>query len=168
MFTAFEPHVHSKTMRLLREAQKLGGGNRRGLMVSAPSRYISECSEGNYAVKPKLKCYTPTFCRRVQKAGVSQTCEKWVRRAPRPSHKYVSMSDAAESSTCMLPKKVAAIQVSCTGDGATGSGGTLSELPEGAQVIVSGDGFNSRTVKVEWQSRFYFVFHQDIEAPDFA
>jgi hypothetical protein len=78
------------------------------------------------------------------------------------------MTGAKRSSTCTLPKKVAAIQISCTGDGPSGSGGTLSELPEAAQVVVSGDGFNSRTVKVEWQSRFYFVFLQDIEAPDFV
>jgi hypothetical protein len=96
-----------------------------------------------------------------------KACDKAVRRAPRLSHKYVSMSDANESSTCMLPKNIAAIQVSCTEDGAMGSGGTFSELPEGAQVVISGDGFNSRTVKVEWQSRYYFVFLQDIEAPDF-
>jgi hypothetical protein len=76
------------------------------------------------------------------------------------------ITGAKRSSTCTLPKKVAAMQISCTGDGATGSAGTLSELPEGAQVAVSGERFNSRTVKVEWQSRFYFVFLQDIEAPD--
>jgi hypothetical protein len=75
------------------------------------------------------------------------------------------MSDAKESSTYILPKKVAAMQISSTGDGRTGSG-ILSELPEGAQVLVSGDGFNSRTMKVEWQSQSYFVFLQDVEAPD--
>jgi hypothetical protein len=90
---------------------------------------------------------------------------KAVRAAPRLSHRYVFMSDANESSTYILPKKVAAMQISCAEHGRTGSG-ILSELPEGAQVVVSGDGFNSRTMKVEWQSQSYFVFLQDIEAPD--
>jgi hypothetical protein len=75
------------------------------------------------------------------------------------------MTDAKKSRTYTLPKKIAAMQISCTGDGTTGSG-FFSELPKGAQVVIFGDGFNSRTVKVKWQSQFYFVFMQDIEAPD--
>jgi hypothetical protein len=75
------------------------------------------------------------------------------------------MTDVKRSSTYTLPKKVAAMQAFGTGDSTTGSG-MFAELPEGAQVDVFGDGFNSRTVKVKWQSQFYFVFLQDIEAPD--
>jgi hypothetical protein len=73
------------------------------------------------------------------------------------------MTDVKKSSIYTLPKKVVAMQISCPRDGTTGSG-VFSELPEGAQIFVFGDGFNSRTVKIKWQSQFYLVFMQDIQA----
>jgi hypothetical protein len=42
----------------------------------------------------------------------------------------------------------------------------LVQLPEGTELTVCGDGFSERTVKVEYQGCFYFVFLQDINSPD--
>lgn len=45
-------------------------------------------------------------------------------------------------------------------------GGFLVQLPEGMELTVCGDGFSERTVTVECQGCFYFVFLQDIISPD--
>jgi hypothetical protein len=44
--------------------------------------------------------------------------------------------------------------------------GHIEQLPTGATVVLIGDGFNGRTVKVQWNGQYYFVFLQDIEGPD--
>jgi hypothetical protein len=44
--------------------------------------------------------------------------------------------------------------------------GIIEELPCGVQVRVIGDGFNDRTVRVQYNDRSYFAFLQDIEEPD--
>jgi hypothetical protein len=44
--------------------------------------------------------------------------------------------------------------------------GHIEQLPTGATLILMGDGFNGRTVKVQCNGRYYFVFLQDIEGPD--
>ena len=43
--------------------------------------------------------------------------------------------------------------------------GLIEQLPTGAIVTLSGDGFNDRTVKVQCNGKYYFVFLQDIEGP---
>lgn len=44
--------------------------------------------------------------------------------------------------------------------------GLIEQLPTGSSVMLIGDGFNDRTVKVQCNGRCYFVFLQDIEDPD--
>jgi hypothetical protein len=61
-----------------------------------------------------------------------------------------------------LLKKIAAIQIERTEDGKQRFG-LISELPRGARVSVCGQGFNARTVKVQCNGQYYFVFMQDIE-----
>lgn len=41
--------------------------------------------------------------------------------------------------------------------------GTIVQLPAGAEVELCGDGFDRRTVKVQWGGGFYYVFAEDIE-----
>ena len=43
--------------------------------------------------------------------------------------------------------------------------GTILQLPEGAQVRVTGDGFNERTVRIFWEGANYFVFLEDLGPP---
>jgi hypothetical protein len=68
----------------------------------------------------------------------------------------------AQSPETTLCKNIAAIQIRPAGNGEEHLG-LLSQLPKGAELHICGDGFNSRTVKVEWRGHFYFVFMQDIE-----
>ena len=44
--------------------------------------------------------------------------------------------------------------------------GLIEQLPNGASVMLIGDGFNDRTVKVRCNEKYYYVFLQDIEGPD--
>jgi hypothetical protein len=66
-----------------------------------------------------------------------------------------------------LPNAVAAIQASCTRDGAPELS-TISHLPEGAELEFCGDGFNESTLKVRWEGQSYFVFLQDLTALEAA
>lgn len=43
--------------------------------------------------------------------------------------------------------------------------GLFVQIPEGTELVVCGDGFSERTVRVECQGCFYFVFTQDIDSP---
>lgn len=60
-----------------------------------------------------------------------------------------------------LYKKVAAIQIHARENDK--DVGFVSQLPKGAELRICGNGFNTRTVKVEWRGQFYFVFVQDID-----
>jgi hypothetical protein len=68
--------------------------------------------------------------------------------------------------TVVAPKDISAIQIEQTDDGKARLG-MLAPIPEGAELEVCGTGFNNRTVKARWRDRFYFVFLQDIQGPDF-
>ncbi|HEX7359749.1 MAG TPA: hypothetical protein VF283_04590 [Bryobacteraceae bacterium] len=61
-----------------------------------------------------------------------------------------------------LPRNISAIQSISDLDGQTRLGMIL-QLPEGAEVRVCGPGFNERTVKVEWEGGFYYIFREDVE-----
>jgi hypothetical protein len=62
-----------------------------------------------------------------------------------------------------LYKNIAAIQVLPSESSTELRLGMITQLPSGAELIVCGDGFNDRTVKVRWAEGFYFVFLQDLE-----
>jgi len=63
-----------------------------------------------------------------------------------------------------LPKNIAVIRLVGNEERGLHFGG-VSELPEGAEVDLCGEGFNERTVKVQWHGEFFFVFLQDLECP---
>lgn len=64
-----------------------------------------------------------------------------------------------------LPKNIAGIHLRIAEDGKSRLG-CVSSIPEGAELRVCGSGFNTRTVEVDWNGHFYFVFLQDIESPE--
>ncbi len=64
--------------------------------------------------------------------------------------------------TYTLLRDIPALQLVVTDEGVARAGSVL-QLPKGADLQVFGEGFNERTVKVQWQERFYFVFLQDLE-----
>jgi hypothetical protein len=75
------------------------------------------------------------------------------------SYKPIS-ADSAEN-TYTLSRNISAIQVlPDSNDGVRL--GTILQLPEGAQVRMTGEGFNERTVRVFWEGANYFVFLEDI------
>jgi hypothetical protein len=39
----------------------------------------------------------------------------------------------------------------------------VSRLPRGARIQACGEGFDDRTLKVEYQGQYYFVFLDDLE-----
>ena len=61
-----------------------------------------------------------------------------------------------------LMRPICAIQTSVDESGG-GKLGLLVQLETGTTIQVCGEGFNERTVKVNANGRFYFVFLQDIE-----
>jgi len=61
-----------------------------------------------------------------------------------------------------LPKEIVAIQIESSENGKSRCG-LLSRLPQGAELTISGDGFNQRTAKVRCHGQIYFVFLQDLE-----
>lgn len=65
--------------------------------------------------------------------------------------------------SCVLSKKIAALQLVPTGGGGARLG-PISHLLPGTRLEVCGEGFNDRTVKVQSKEHFYFVFWQDIVA----
>lgn len=62
----------------------------------------------------------------------------------------------------IVPPRISAIPVLAADTGAKELG-TITQLPRGAELHISGEGFNDRTVKVRCQDSFYFVFRDDIE-----
>lgn len=74
---------------------------------------------------------------------------------------YSQISADTAENTYTLSRNISAIQVlPDSNDGVRL--GTILQLPEGAQVRVTGDGFNERTVRVYWEGANYFVFLEDI------
>jgi hypothetical protein len=62
----------------------------------------------------------------------------------------------------LLPKNTSAIQTFQDGEGRLRMG-TLIQLPEGARVEISGDGFDGRTARIVWEGVSYFIFRDDIQ-----
>jgi len=62
----------------------------------------------------------------------------------------------------LLPKNTSAIQAFPDGEGRLRMG-TLIQLPQGAKVEVSGDGFDGRTARITWEGVSYFIFREDIQ-----
>jgi hypothetical protein len=62
----------------------------------------------------------------------------------------------------LLPKNISAIQAFQDGEGRLRMG-TLTQLPQGAKVEMSGDGFDGRTARITWQGVCYFIFRDDIQ-----
>ncbi|MFL6449716.1 MAG: hypothetical protein ACJ746_18850 [Bryobacteraceae bacterium] len=62
----------------------------------------------------------------------------------------------------LLPKNTSAIQAFPDGEGRLRMG-TLIQLPQGAKVEMSGDGFDGRTARITWEGVCYFIFRDDIQ-----
>jgi hypothetical protein len=62
-----------------------------------------------------------------------------------------------------LSKNIAAIQVLPADGPGEPRLGMITQLPEGAELELCGEGFNERTVRVRWAEGFYFVFLQDLD-----
>ncbi len=63
---------------------------------------------------------------------------------------------------CVLPKNTSAIQIIPDGYDRIRMG-TLLQLPEGARVEISGEGFDDRTVRIAWEGNCYYAFREDLE-----
>jgi len=46
--------------------------------------------------------------------------------------------------------------------GRSSHAGARRELPEGARLLVCGDGFDEHTVKVLWEGNYYFVYTRQL------
>ena len=62
----------------------------------------------------------------------------------------------------VLPKNISAIQAFPDGEGRLRMG-TLIQLPQGAKVEMSGEGFDGRTARISWEGVCYFIFRDDIQ-----
>jgi len=60
-----------------------------------------------------------------------------------------------------LPEEIPALQLVATENGHA-RWGPLVRLPRGAEVSVSGEGFDDRTLRVRLDGCFYIVFKQDL------
>ncbi len=63
-----------------------------------------------------------------------------------------------------LPKNTAAIQICPDGKGRIRLG-TLMQLPGGASLEVTGDGFDQHTARVTWEGSSYYIFLEDAALP---
>ena len=73
----------------------------------------------------------------------------------------VNLGAAYSKTFYLLPKNTSAIQAFPDGGGRLRIG-TLLQLPQGARVEMSGDGFDERTAKITWEGVSYFIFRDDI------
>ncbi len=62
-----------------------------------------------------------------------------------------------------LPKNVSAIQILPSDEGERTKLGLITQLPEGAELIIGGPGFSAGTVKVRCGGAWYFVFLDDLD-----
>jgi hypothetical protein len=62
-----------------------------------------------------------------------------------------------------LPRGVSAIQVLASEHGEPTRLGLITQLPQGAEIEISGPGFSDGTVKVRCSGASYFVFLDDLE-----
>ena len=78
---------------------------------------------------------------------------------------YSIAATSVPERSLLLRKPICAIQLVSTENGDQRLG-LLTQLGSGTSAEVCGSGFNERTVKVHANGRYYFVFLQDIEAPE--
>lgn len=70
--------------------------------------------------------------------------------------------DAVRGPTVLLSKAISAVHLEHQDDGVGTKLGLLSQLGAGTKLVVCGEGFDERTVKVKVNGQCYFVFLQDI------
>jgi len=74
----------------------------------------------------------------------------------------VSFGTGYSKTFYLLPRNISAIQTFQDGEGRLRMG-TLIQLPEGAKVELSGEGFDGRTARITWEGVSYFIFRDDIQ-----
>lgn len=62
----------------------------------------------------------------------------------------------------IVPVRISAIPIVAEPEGAARLG-IITQLPQAAELQITGEGFNERTIKVRWNDSCYFVFRDDIE-----
>ena len=63
----------------------------------------------------------------------------------------------------VLPKSVSAIPILPSEESGSKRLGLLTQLPEGAEIEISGPGFNFTTLQVRCGATFYYVFLDDLD-----
>jgi hypothetical protein len=63
----------------------------------------------------------------------------------------------------VLPKIVSAIQILPSDESGSIRLGLLTQLPEGAEIEIGGQGFNDSTIRVKCGSASYFVFLDELD-----
>ncbi len=63
----------------------------------------------------------------------------------------------------VLPKFVSAIQILPSDESGSTRLGLLTQLPEGAEIEMSGPGFNDDTLRVKCGNALYYVFLEDLQ-----
>jgi hypothetical protein len=63
----------------------------------------------------------------------------------------------------ILPRMVSAIQIMPSEESGSNRLGLLTQLPEGAEIEIGGNGFNDRTLRVRCGNSLYFVFLEDLD-----
>jgi hypothetical protein len=66
------------------------------------------------------------------------------------------------SAATQMVKNISALQVTYTENGSEVLG-MFTQLPRDGGLRICGDGFNDRTIKVNFRGLYYFVFREDIE-----
>jgi len=64
----------------------------------------------------------------------------------------------------ILSRDISAIEIEAD-EGGNPRCGPIEQRPRGVEVVIIGDGFNRRTIRVLFHDRSYFVFLEDIEEP---
>lgn len=72
-------------------------------------------------------------------------------------------NQAVRGATVSLSKCISAVRLRQKEDGGGTKLGTFSQLRPGTVVVICGEGFDERTIKVRVEELYYFVFAQDIE-----
>lgn len=70
----------------------------------------------------------------------------------------------SKGQTVWLSKSICAPQLEPKEHGNGAKLGLLAQLVPGMELVVCGEGFNERTVKVRANGVYYFVFSQDIRS----
>jgi len=76
---------------------------------------------------------------------------------------YVAGEIPAFGHLYVLPRMVSAIQILPSDESGSKRLGLLTQLPEGAEIVIGGPGFNDETLQVRCGSASYYVFLDDLE-----